>query len=222
MPNQINENQKSIIKPNAGFLIRGSAYLLDISILVITFLTIIYFLSKNTSDSLLFVVYAIFLFPFAIVFRTINKVYLLSKIGGSLGKRLFGLKTLRNNMYLSLKGAFLRTEIGYNFSYNFLGLGFLRTLKNPENLTWHDELFETKVIKEGFALPGIFILIITLGLNSYLGYEIYKNVSQMSGFYDLETNFNPKTEPTSTYKEKPYFNPDQSSNDESNTKILKL
>lgn len=75
--------------------------------------------------------------------------YLISKNGGTPGKRLLGMKILNyeNNSHIDFKTAFFRTIMGYTFSTQFFGLGFWRVIKNNEKLGWHDELFNTKVVK---------------------------------------------------------------------------
>jgi uncharacterized RDD family membrane protein YckC len=175
-------NQNSI--ENSGLLRRFAAYFLDFMLCFALFLGGLYLVKNDIVQVFVYIFVAI---PILAFFNIFNFIYLPSKIGGSIGKKLFGLAILRNDKYLSLKGSFLRGTVGYRFSAKFLGLGFFRIIKNPDNLGWHDELFKTRVVKRATPFAGIFILLLVVGFNSYLSYEIFLEAKDKVTTY-LEEN----------------------------------
>ena len=108
------------------------------------------------------ITYFISMFLVSGIIFTLYKVFFVSKFGGTLGKLLFGLRIVdqSTNEFLNLKRAFFRQVLGYAFSGVLVGLGFFRIIKNPDNLGWHDELFDTKVIRRGGVLGGVLAFIV--------------------------------------------------------------
>ncbi len=184
---------------NAGFLRRFIAYYIDLLIYLVLFTVPFYLMLKeavnkvntfvpkpyvgqDTTDILELVAnFAPFIniFVFACVFFLLGaiawlfyQVYFVSHFGGTIGKLVCGLriKDSRTDANLDSKTAFYRSYPGYMFSSAFFGLGYLRIIKNDQNLAWHDELFNTKVVKEGSILPGVisFVLLAVI-LGSLIG-----------------------------------------------------
>ncbi len=161
---------------NAGFFIRFFATQLSM-LVYFSMLSIPLFVSimMGNSDLLQGALLTVALYMFSVVFYTAYIIYFVTHFGGELGKLLFGLKIVRSsdNSLLDTKTALCRQFPGYLFSGGFFGLGYFRVLKNPENLAWHDELFGTKVVREGSWLPGLFS---TLILITYLTFFVYSLV----------------------------------------------
>ncbi len=160
-------------KVNAGFFTRLLATFLNI-LIYFSLLSVPLFIAVITeSTNLLQVgILTASLYMFSCVFYTTYLIYFVSHFGGDLGKLLFGLKILnsRDDSLLDFKTALYRQFPGYIFSVGFFGLGYLRVLKNPNKLAWHDELFGTRVVKSGSLIPGI---IATVVLGAYLTFFAY-------------------------------------------------
>ena len=165
---------------NAGFFVRAAALLQDSLInALILMLPFVFFsnrmLKSDSIDSLAnmitFCLIAIFLLT---PLQALYYSYFTAKFGGTIGKLIFGLKVLDRDSvgHIEMKRAFLRYIIGYAFSAKFFFLGFIRVFKNKEKLTWHDELFNTKVVSEGKAVVGIILMLLTIGL---IGFVLYTN-----------------------------------------------
>lgn len=160
-------------KVNAGFFIRLLATFLNV-LLYFSLLSIPMFIAIVTESTNMLTVGILTasLYMFSCVFYTAYIIYFVSRFGGDLGKLLYGLKILnsQNDSLLDLKTALYRQFPGYIFSGGFFGLGYLRVLKNPDNLAWHDELFGTRVVKNGSFMPGLFATIV---LTAYLLFFVY-------------------------------------------------
>ncbi len=171
---------------NAGFFHRFLALLIDLFLLFFIFLILPIYIFTNITSSqdypLLLInglIFIIIIYMLSAVFYVIYVTFFTSKFGGTPGKLLTSLRVIdyESNNYLSIKTSFIRVAIGYVFSAQFFGLGFLRIIKNPEKLAWHDELFGTKVIKKGSILPGLFLLLLLFSFTVLCSISIYKNTA---------------------------------------------
>jgi uncharacterized RDD family membrane protein YckC len=71
-----------------------------------------------------------------------------SASGQSPGKKLLGIKVVRQDGSLpSFLSAGLRGTLGYWISALVLGLGFIWAIFDPDNETWHDKIFKTRVVR---------------------------------------------------------------------------
>lgn len=110
------------------------------------------------------VVYAISIFFLSAPLGALYQTYFTTKLGGTLGKLLLGLRIENRDSseFIDRSRAFYRATLGYIFSAQLFGLGFWRIIKNEENLAWHDDLFFTKVVKFRSGLAGYILLALTL------------------------------------------------------------
>lgn len=166
---------------NAGLLLRVFAYLLDVLLLMllamvpafILLITLDTFNSVSIVSGLInvgtYLIIAFFLFGLVISFYFI---YFTSRFGGTLGKRLFGLRVLGQDtgLYIDVKTSLYRYFVGYTFSSLFLFLGFFRIIWNENKLGWHDELFDSKVVRAGSMIPGFVAILVLLGISTLMVY----------------------------------------------------
>ncbi len=167
---------------NAGFLIRLMATFTDSVLLMLMFLIPPAFISIVLEGPIsvsmfgyIIMVELILLVPAGLYYY----IYFTSKWGGTPGKIVYGLNIVDKdtNKFIDKKTALYRNLIGYTFSGQFLGLGFLRIIKNKEHYSWHDDLFNTKVIKSsGFPWIGLASLILGIFLLFYTSFLIYGNL----------------------------------------------
>jgi uncharacterized RDD family membrane protein YckC len=173
---------------NAGIVIRALAATLDMLIIMnVLTLPLVYFAIKigSSSENILFqltgpITYIISAALLTGVLAILYNTYFLSHFGATVGKMLFGIKVVdqESNKNIDFNTAFLRTVVGYSFSSQFFGLGFLRIPKNMDKLGWHDELFNTKVIKTKSPLIGIVVILLTIVL---LGIQLGTIVNNVMG-----------------------------------------
>lgn len=171
---------------NAGFARRLFAALLECVLLLLLGTFPLYFLTTKIAgnemvnplkpflDILTYIIVLIFL---GAVIRVVYAIYFYEKFGGNIGKLLSGLKVvnMESGANLDKKTAMYRIIVGYAFSAGFFGLGFFRIIKNPDNLGWHDELFNTKVVKTSSIIPGIVAFVISAALLAVLSAAIFSN-----------------------------------------------
>lgn len=158
---------------NASFTKRFFAGFLDTTILatvaLIPFLVYVLTLSQSNvlNHTINFLTYYICYLLFYSAILVLYNVYFVSKFGGTLGKLLMGIRIVDQNTenFIRKRTAFFRYTAGYMFSSQFIGLGFMKILKHPAKLAWHDELFNTKVVSVKSALPGIVALTVLLVAN---------------------------------------------------------
>lgn len=177
-------------KTNAGFFPRSLAIMFDNFFNnLILFVIPTYFFAQQlrkfeTVDPILPIVNFITYFFVAILFGSLivaaYNIYFTARFGGSLGKIIFGLKILDRDTdnFIDYKTVLYRMLVGYSFSGAFFGLGFLRVIKNSNNLAWHDELFNTRVSKTGSIVFGVLALLLTMAIFfglSYLIFELLRN-----------------------------------------------
>ncbi len=167
----MNNNNTGFI--NAGFARRALAQLIDAVIFLLFWAVPVYFISGSMVSSvdpfkpiINLITVILLLFFVGTIIHFIYSVYFYEKFGGTIGKLLCGLKILdqNTNNHLDKKTAMYRILAGYSFSAGFLGLGYFMALKSDENLAWHDELFNTKVVKTSSFIPGIISFIILTGV----------------------------------------------------------
>jgi len=173
---------------NAGFIVRLFALLTDSLLEILIFVIGLYFfvsvLSVNNfvTSSLNLISYIIGFFLLFGIVKLVYSIYFISHFGGTIGKLIFNLKIVDNNTdkLISSKKAFYRLFIGYIFSAQFIGWGFLRVIKKSDKLAWHDELFNTKVVSKGSKLSGIVIFIGLLLVIGFLSYKIFIQLENSS------------------------------------------
>ena len=175
---------------NAGFTVRLFATLTDSIIEVLLFVLGLYLfvsllsVENFVTSTLNLVIYILTFLLFFGILRLFYSIYFITHFGGSLGKLIFNLKIVDNKTeeLLSNKRAFYRVFIGYAFSAQFLGWGFLRVIKNPNKFAWHDELFNTKVVSKGSVFSGVMIFVGVMILTGFLAYRIF-TIFQFSEYY---------------------------------------
>ncbi len=167
---------------NAGFLVRLFATLTDSLIELFIFVLGLYgfILMLNVENfvtsTLNLLLYFLLFILLTGVIRLYYTLYFISNFGGTIGKLLFNLNIVDSitGEYISMKRAFYRSFIGYAFSMQFFGWGFLRILKSANNkLAWHDELFNTKVISKGTSISGFMVFIGLLMLVGFVTFKTY-------------------------------------------------
>lgn len=160
-------------KNTGGFFVRFLATLLNM-LIYLSLLSLPLFVSiiSGNTNIVRVAVFTASLYMLSCVFYTTYIVYFVSHFGGDLGKLLCGLKIVdaSTGLHLDLKTALYRQFPGYLFSGGFFGLGYLRVLRNKDNLAWHDELFGTRVARTGSWIPGLMAVVI---LKVYLIFFIY-------------------------------------------------
>ncbi len=159
---------------NAGYIIRSFAAITDfllaaypLTVILLASSSVYFFdVGTNTAFFIFCCVFLSLIFllaPLTILYTT----FFTSKFGGTIGKLIFGLKIVNKEtgVLLDRKQAFYRLILGYAFSNEFFGLGYLKVIKSKDKLAWHDELFETKVTKSRDFVTGLVasILVILVG-----------------------------------------------------------
>lgn len=176
---------------NAGFRLRFFANVLDSSINLIIYLVplLLFFVFSKVYSSgsvnhlvdlfVWLLTYAISAICILGVLFLVYELYFISKLGGTLGKLVFRLNIVdqQTGQFLTTQRAFYRTILGYTFSAAFLGLGFLRIIKHPQKLGWHDEIFDTKVISKGSYIFGYVALILALSCIVLIGILLVNYIS---------------------------------------------
>lgn len=173
---------------NAGLFIRYLAHLTDTLLFgTLLFLLALFFTGAPVENDV--AAYVINLLTFLVVggifiniMGLVYRILLTNKYGGTLGRLAWGLRVLdsESESFISKKTSFFRFTVGYVFSTKFFGLGFWKIIKHPEKLGWHDELFNTKVVKKSNPMLGILILLLLIGS---LGFLLYKNGTSVYGVY---------------------------------------
>jgi uncharacterized RDD family membrane protein YckC len=170
--------------------------------------------TKNLIDLITWLITVLLL---ANIISVVYVVYFVSKFGGTPGKLLFGIRIIRDSSdeNLDLKTALLRSTAGYSFSAAFFGLGFWRMLKNESRLTWHDELFGSRVVEKSSFVPGLLALLLLLAATTMIFAQsfgalytklqpIINNVQERQR-QQLEENTVPQTMPETTTIDKSDF-----------------
>jgi len=164
---------------NAGFAPRFFATIIENFITFIIWMILLYFpiaafsMQNIVTPTLNFtLIFLLFIFIGGVI-QIFYHVYFVTNYGGAIGKLLFGLKIVdaNTNELIDKKRALYRYIAGYPFSGVFFGLGFFRIIKHENNLAWHDELFNTKVVgsnKDAMGYLSLFMLLIVFIALVYL------------------------------------------------------
>ena len=153
--------------------LRFLAGLLDLSILNLPFVYILYRISSITEVGKLFsslLNFVILLMSVAIVVPIINS-FMISSIGGTIGKLLTGTKIVTaENENLGFWKAFFRNHIAYLVSKMIFSLGFIWILIDKERRGWHDMMANTYVVtvNKYLSILGLLVLIGVLGTHTFL------------------------------------------------------
>lgn len=153
---------------NAGFAIRFLALAEEGILTGITFfglLLLVLQLFSSPAEKTIAAITAIITFVLiSPVICALYHTFMVSKFGGTLGKLFFKLKVVktRTGENISAKEAFYRFVIGYKFSTQLFGLGFIQITRNKDRKAWHDELFGTSVISTKDSRLGYLIFIISM------------------------------------------------------------
>ena len=141
---------------NAEFAPRAIAYVVDmvlttilIFIVMLSFGLIIGMASKGGSGFSSFIAGTTAIVMFVVLFflHFLYFGYLWSKNGQSLGMKLQKIKVVRRNgEELSFLRAALRGTVGYSLSSVVFYLGYLWAAFDADGETWHDKIFDTRVI----------------------------------------------------------------------------
>ena len=119
-------------------------------------------------------------------FPFINSL-LISKLGGTLGKILYGLEIVRetNSEKLTFWRAFFRNQIGYSVSGALLGLGFTWIWVDAKRRGWHDLISDTIVVVKNKSLWifGLILTIILISANIVLINFSFKNFLNNKDLY---------------------------------------
>jgi len=89
-------------------------------------------------------------FLILIGFQVWNKVYLLGRTGGTIGKHILGIKVVKveNMEVIGMGTALLRETIGKFLSSVILNIGYLMILWDKRKQALHDKVVDTIVIKK--------------------------------------------------------------------------
>ena len=173
---------------NAGFAIRFLANLEEVFLSGILYFGLLYIFTLGISQDNLaekavsiatFVLVFLFLsIPICALYYTLTT----NKFGGNLGKLIFNLRVVDENsgQHLSKNTAFYRYVLGYIFSMKFFGLGFIQIIRKEDKRAWHDDLFQTKVIKIKDSWVGYPVFILSASLMALFIYLIIANILQIS------------------------------------------
>lgn len=153
------------------FLIRLTAKFVDDGLFWLLFLLIVNRIINDQSLTAFLssfaTVVAVCLLPAVLVRPLLYDAFLTSKLGGSLGKLLCGIRvTNEEGKYLDYKKSFFRATVGYAFSSVFFGLGFLSILKDQKRQGWHDRAIGSFVTTQKTLWPlGLITTIVLLAIN---------------------------------------------------------
>jgi uncharacterized RDD family membrane protein YckC len=162
----------------ASPIIRTLAAMTDLAIYLIIWLTLlIWLLSQQSVNLLMDTILTILAFSLVIPIATqIIQAYLTAKLGGSIGKQIWGLSvTDDSGKYISLKMAFFRTFIGPIISGPLCWFGYIWILVDKiDHRGWHDLACGTKVVctKNRGTITGTAVLFI---IGAYVGFLLYKS-----------------------------------------------
>jgi uncharacterized RDD family membrane protein YckC len=161
--------------PKAGFLIRLQAYLIDLTLWLLTLIVPTWFIFSyfNNLQELIpaigvLLYYSVFILPALLL---LYRVILTTKFGGGIGKLVCGIKvTDENNKLLRFWSSAFRYIVGYFVSNLLFGLGFLWIARDKNKQGWHDQISGTFVYhhKAKRWIAGTVLLIILLFANSFL------------------------------------------------------
>lgn len=210
--NQIDTTQQpiDIFQPTyAGFWLRYFAQLIDICIWSLNFFVPLYLLSTfGTANIQTFIPSFLWFLLYALVAGGLIKFFahpwLISKIGGGLGKLVCGLEiTNTDGSRLTFKNALFREVIAKIASNALLGYGYYAIFKDPHKQAWHDSLAGTYVVKKhnGFFV-GLMVLVLFLAIIAGLSYKSYDNFKNAKTLqYDVMTTVTQIQQDFTNYQE---------------------
>lgn len=157
----------------ANPFLRLLGFLVDAILIVTLFSLFVFSVSQKNSiegilDSTLQCVILLLLIPTATLFLN---AFLISKMGGTIGKILTGTKIVdASGKFLSFWRALFRNSIGYTVSGGFFWLGFIWTLADRQRQAWHDQIVGSFVVVRNKFLwiLGIIAVVSLVFLNGYL------------------------------------------------------
>ncbi len=158
---QNKQNIKSDSKKIASGWMRLIAAIIDSTLWFLFFLILINWISRANDlqpllDSLLSTIIILLI---SYVLWQIVQALLTSKLGGSIGKLITGIKVVnQSGKTLTFKRALFREQIGKATSSLFFGLGYFWIIIDDKNQGWHDMVTGSKVVKEGKYGIGLGIL----------------------------------------------------------------
>lgn len=160
------------------FLIRLTAKLIDDGLFWLLFLL---FANQILNDQSLtaflssfLVLVVVCLLPMTLLRPLFYDAFLTSKLGGSLGKLLCGVRvTDEAGKYLNYKRSFFRSTVGYAFSSVFFGLGFFNILTDQNKQGWHDKAIGSVVATKRTLLPlGLIVAVVLFIINFSLLFSV--------------------------------------------------
>jgi len=95
-------------------------------------------------------IFELIIFLILLCFQIWNKVYLLGRTGGTIGKNALGVKVVKveNMKVIGMGTALLRETIGKSLSAVILNIGYLMILWDKRKQALHDKVANTIVIKK--------------------------------------------------------------------------
>lgn len=179
----------------AGFWIRLQAHSIDTSLWLLT-LTLPSWIMANRyrtletiippTGALLF--YLAFLYP---ALTLLYRVVLTMNIGGSIGKRLCGIKVVdEQGNLMGLKPLLFRYLIGYLVSGMLYGAGFLWIARDRQKRGWHDHISASRVIIDEPKrwILGTLAMLVLLFTLSFLVSSTVRSIKLNTGLHrDLQT-----------------------------------
>lgn len=171
----------------AGYLRRFAAQLIDCFLLTNIFMIPLavlshYFTLPNVPVHLTLATFTYFILVILLMNIVSYAYHILMtiKYGGTVGKLVLNMAVVdaHTHKFLGKKQTIYRVVVGYLFSSQFFGLGFLRMLVNPVNLGWHDELFDTRVILTNKSKAGLILLLVLILSNIAMFVFIIYNFSE--------------------------------------------
>ena len=185
MNNQETKDKLKIANPGARFVAYAIDILIGMAILELFILSVISASEVETLLNNLLKILIFLIFFFSVITPLVNSL-LISKLGGTLGKLLTGIRIVNEKgQNLSFLRAFFRNYIGYLVSKVLVMLGFIWILVDKQRRGWHDLITGSWVIvtnKLGFFM-GIVVMITLLGLDVFLGNTVYQEFKQNKNFY---------------------------------------
>lgn len=174
----------------AHFLHRLLAGLIGFSLMVLFYqYFVLMVLSSDTVIKFLNSALSLFVFGFIAVPLLLSFInfFLISRLGGSLGKLLAGLEIVDSQgKRISFWRAFFRNQIGYAVSASLFSLGFIWIAIDKERRGWHDLIADTYVIVShswGVFL-GLLSLIVFLFANIFAAQQLVRTFNQNRPFYE--------------------------------------
>jgi len=168
------ENKANFGQRFLAFIIEGFITLIFYQIILMIFLPI-----KNPSLTLNFLFLWLSLMIIFNLLWTFINLFLISKLGGSVGKLLTGIQIISPaGEKISFWRAAFRNLIGYKVSTLPCWLGFIWIAIDKDKRSWHDQIADTfvKVKNQWQTILGLGVLILVIFLNIFLGSLNYQRI----------------------------------------------